>query len=191
MKKYGFTLACALILSQAALAQKIDFESVFARGTGCPMESTSIQIYRTEISVSFNSFITTLEPFVPSTRAFSDCKITAKIKVPEGYALVIRGALFKGVYSMKEEAMSTFHSELILDQREHDASSFMMKGDSVSFYHDSSKYVPEMIGNCGGTSVLQFNSSMFIRSKMDERKYVSQSQLHTMAIPYQFVKCQP
>lgn len=189
MTKLVLSLACVLV-SSAALAQRIGFESVFQRGTGCPSESTDVQLARHEVKIVFNSFVTTLEPFVPSSSALSDCKITAKIKVPAGYALVIRGGVFEGVYSLSEESNSTFHSEINLDHRENDASSFMLRGNaSKNFYHDSNKYVREMVGNCGGPSTLQFNSSMFIRSKTDERRYVSESKLQSLSIPYQLVKC--
>lgn len=190
MMKLLLSLASVLLVSQAVWAQRVEFDKVFQRGSGCLTENTEVQLARTEINILFKSFVTVLEPFVRSSTALTDCKITAKIRVPQGYALVLRGAVFEGVYSLSEEAKSTFHSELILDGQDHDASSFMLKGNSSNnFYHDSNKYVREMVGDCGGVSTVQFNSSMFIRSKVDDRRFISKSQLNSISIPYQILKC--
>jgi Domain of unknown function (DUF4360) len=190
MKSVVLTLIGILIYAPGSYSQSISLETVYQKGSGCFSENTHVSYNAESIKISFDSFVTTLDPYDASSVVMADCKWLAKIRAPEGYALKVQGGIFRGTYTQSEQAKTTFHSEIILDDRENDAGSFMLKGDrSASFVHDSSKYVRAMVGNCSGQSTLKFTSTMFIRSSLDERKYNSEARLTDLEIPITLVKC--
>lgn len=187
---YSLCLICILFHSPVAFSQRIEIESVFQRGGGCLTENTSTSLGEHAINVNFEKFEASLDQLNAQGVSVESCKWTARISVPQGYALVIKGGLFKGTSTLTEGAKTAVHSEIILDSREHDMGSFLLRGrDSQLFYHDSNKYVREMVGNCGGTSVLQMNSSMFIRSHQDQRNLTSVTRITSAEIPFRLIKC--
>ena len=190
MSKSWICFVSFLFLTPAAFAQSVELVSVFQSGAGCYSEDTHTALKSSNIEISFSNFDAALEPFVTSTTAMTSCKWTAKLNVPAGYALVVRGGVFAGTASLLEQAKTSFHSEIILDGRDHEASSFLLSSSTVhGFQHDSSKYVNEMFGRCGGPSEIRFNATMFLRSIQDSRIFISESRLNSLSIPYRLVKC--
>lgn len=190
MRWYSLCLICILFHSPVAFSQRIEIESVFQRGGGCLTENTETSLGEHAININFEKFEASLDGVNVQGVSVESCKWTARISVPRGYALVVKGGLFKGVYTLAGGTKTAIHSEIILDNREHDLGSFLLRGGgSQLFYHDSNKYVREMVGNCGGTSTLVMNSSMFIRTSIDQRLLTSVTRITSAEIPYQLVKC--
>jgi hypothetical protein len=181
-----------LFISSASFAQEVEMVSSFHRGEGCFTENTQVSLGSDSIAMNFQSFNATLDPYISASASVKSCKWTGTFRVPQGYAIVMRGGEFKGYSSLHEETTSAVHSEISLDGQNSDASSFMLKrNDSQKFIHNSSKYVRSMHGKCGGTSVIQMNATMFVRSKSDSRIYISSVELKELVIPFALVKCSP
>lgn len=192
MTKFWLYLICFLHFSIAANSQEIEMVSSFHRGMGCRAESTGLVLKQNLISMNFETFNSVLDPYISTSTANTTCRWTGTFRVPSGYALVMRGGEFGGYYTLRDDTTSSIHSEISLDGNNSEASSFMLnKNQSQKFYHNSSRYVSLMKGNCGGISTVQLNVSMFVRSKSDDRNWVSRVDLRDLDIPYSLEKCSP
>ncbi len=188
-KTFAATTLVALMTSQVAHADGITLGKVGYAGSGCPVDSASVNMSEDKktVSILFDELVA--EAGI-DRRSYDrkKCDISISVRVPNGFSVSLVDADYRGFTELPKGARARFTREYFFAGRRGPRFSDRWKGErSDDFYKkDRLGLLAQTWSPCGADVILRANTSIAVKTKkgqqavagVDSADYTSKTIIH-------------